>query len=198
VIPNLVKLADKEFPKPVNDVFTIGFLSRVDPKKGLDILIKALSKVDFEYKLVIAGSGDQSYINKLRNLSNKYGNSKNIEWVGWKGGETKFEFLSQIDLMALTSHSENFAIVVIESLSVGTPVFISKMVGLFKYIADKDFGWVTDMNIENVTGDLNKLYQEKDRFIKINAEAPFIIKQEYEENTLADRYIQLYNFAKTN
>jgi hypothetical protein len=72
------------------------------------------------------------------------------------------------------------------------------MVGLFKYIADKDFGWVTDMNIENVTGDLNKLYQEKDRFIKINAEAPFIIKQEYEENTLADRYIQLYNFAKTN
>ncbi len=198
VIPNLVKLTDRILQKQENDVFTIGFLSRVDPKKGLDVLIKALSKVNFKYQLVIAGSGDQHYINTLKNLANKCGNGKNIAWVGWKGGETKFDFLSQLDLMALTSHSENFAIVVIESLSVGTPVFISDHVGLCKYITDKDFGWVTEMKVETVTDNLNKLYLQKDKFKKINAEAPLTIKQEYEESSLANRYIQLYEFAKSN
>jgi len=198
VIPNLVKLTDRTFTKPENDVFTIGFLSRVDPKKGLDVLIKALSKVNFTYQLVIAGSGEPHYINTLQNLANRYGNGKNITWVGWKGGETKFDFLSKLDLMALTSHSENFAIVIIESLSVGTPVFISDQVGLFKYIIDKDFGWVTEMKVETVTDNLNKLYQQKDKIKKINIKAPLTIKQEYEENSLANRYIQLYEFAKSN
>lgn len=198
IIPNLVKLPGKKYPRPNNPVFTIGFLSRIDPKKGLDVLIKALSKVNFDYKLLIAGSGEPHYIDSLKAIANKYGNSRNVEWVGWKGGEGKFDFLSQIDLMALTSHSENFAIVVIESLSVGTPVFISDQVGLFKYVAENDCGWVTTCDIETVTANLNRLHQEKGKFIRINTETPAQIEKEYEESHLADQYIQLYNLSIKN
>jgi len=198
IIPNLVKLSDKSYPRLQNQVFTIGFLSRVDPKKGLDVLIEALSKVTFDYKLLIAGSGETQYVDTLKKLTHQCGNADRIDWVGWKGGESKFEYLSQIDLMALTSHSENFAIVIIESLSVGTPVFISDQVGLFTYITESDFGWVTDMNTETITENLNRLFLEKGKLKHINSVAPIKIKEEYEESHLANEYIQLYCSATTN
>ncbi|WP_448702987.1 XrtY-associated glycosyltransferase XYAG1 [Mucilaginibacter sp. AW1-3] len=195
IIPNLVKLPGKKYPRENNPVFTIGFLSRIDPKKGLDILIKALSKVDFDYKLLIAGSGEAHYIDTLKAITHKNGNSKKVEWVGWKGGDGKFEYLSQIDLMALTSHSENFAIVVIESLAVGTPVFISDQVGLFKFVNEKDYGWVTHNKVEEVTSKLNELYKEKGKFTRINNECPAQIAHQYEESHLVEQYLQLYNLS---
>lgn len=198
IIPNLVKLPAKQYPRPKHSIFTIGFLSRVDPKKGVDVLIKALCKVDFDYRLLIAGSGEPNYINSLKALAGKCGNDKKIEWIGWKGGDAKFEFLSGLDLMALTSHSENFAIVVIESLSVGTPVFISDQVGLFKYVAENDYGWVTNMNIEAITQNLNNLSKDKAKLGRIQTECPLQIAHEYEESHLADQYIRLYTSSIKN
>ena len=193
VIPNMVKLSDNNYLRPTNSVFTIGFLSRVHPKKGLDVLIKALSKVDFAYRLQVAGSGEDVYVNSIKELSIQCGNSDLIDWVGWKNGEDKFVYLSNLDLFALTSHSENFAIVVIESLSVGTPVLVSDQVGLFNFVQETDFGWVTDMDIENITAKLNTLYLDKQKLARISREAPAKIKDEYEESNLAKQYLRFYN-----
>lgn len=192
VIPNLVSLSEKTYSRPYNDVFTIGFISRIAPKKGLDLLITSLSKVNFNYKLQIAGDGDADYIASLKKLSKEMGNADKLEWVGWKNGEDKFEFLSQLDLFALTSHNENFAVVVVEALSVGTPVLLSDKVGLYKYVLDRDMGWITDLNVENITQQLNTLYSEKNKLQKINLEAPAKIKVEYDDSALAKEYIQLY------
>ncbi|MDB5012296.1 MAG: hypothetical protein JWQ25_498 [Daejeonella sp.] len=126
ILPNLVNApcptSRKVIPKK-SKTLVIGFISRIDPKKGLDILIKALSKVNFSYKLKIAGTGDADYISYLNKVASEHGNSEHIEWVGWKDKVQKFLYYSSIDLFALTSLNENFAVVVIESLSVGSPVF---------------------------------------------------------------------------
>lgn len=196
VIPNLVKLSDRTYLRTDNNVFTIGFLSRVDPKKGLDVLIKALSKVNFEYKLMVAGAGEDEYVNSLKQLSIDVGNSDKIEWVGWKNGDAKFDFFSKLDLFALTSHSENFAIVVIESLSVGTPVLVSNNVGLFRFVEQKDYGWVTDMNIENISLQLEKAVANTEKLKRINERVPSLIMEEYEESRLAQEYVDLYRKCK--
>ncbi|CAM4108034.1 Glycosyltransferase involved in cell wall bisynthesis [Pedobacter westerhofensis] len=192
VIPNLVMLSENTYPRPNNKIFTIGFISRIDPKKGLDLLIKALSKVNFEYHLQIAGEGEENYVNSLKQLAVECGNDQKLEWVGWKNGEEKFEYLSQLDLFALTSHNENFAVVVIEALSVGTPVLLSDKVGLYKYVLDRDMGWITDLNVDNITQQLNTLYAEKSKLQKINVLAPAKIKAEYNDSVLAKEYLQLY------
>jgi glycosyltransferase involved in cell wall biosynthesis len=192
VIPNLVVLSEKAYPRPENEIFTIGFISRIDPKKGLDLLIKALSNVNFEYKLQIAGEGEDNYVASLKQLSVESGNDSKLEWVGWKNGEDKFDFLSRLDLFALTSHNENFAVVVIEALSVGTPVLLSDKVGLYKYVLDRDMGWTTDLNVDNITRQLNNLYCERNKLQKINSEAPARIKDEYNDSALAKEYIKLY------
>jgi glycosyltransferase involved in cell wall biosynthesis len=192
VIPNLVVLSEKAYPRPENEIFTIGFISRIDPKKGLDLLIRALSNVNFEYKLQIAGEGEDNYVASLKQLSLDSGNDSKLEWVGWKNGEDKFDFLSRLDLFALTSHNENFAVVVIEALSVGTPVLLSDKVGLYKYVLDRDMGWTTNLNVDNITQQLNNLYCERNKLQKINSEAPARIKDEYNDSALAKEYIKLY------
>jgi glycosyltransferase involved in cell wall biosynthesis len=198
IVPNLVRLSHQTYVRKQNDIFTIGFLSRMDPKKGLDILIKALAKVHFEYRLLVAGSGEETYLNFLKQLSVDCGNADKIKWLGWKSGEDKFEFLSELDLFALTSHSENFAIVIIESLSVGTPVFISEHVGLYKYISQNDYGWVTDMNVDNIVTKLNEVVTEKQKLSRINATLPDLIRKEFDGSTLTKEYIKLYNMVTEN
>lgn len=192
VIPNLVELPDKTYERAANDVFTIGFLSRIDQKKGLELLIKALSGLSCPYKLLIAGSGENNYIRSLKDLSQSCGNDGNIEWVGWKNSEEKFAFLSKLDLFALTSFSENFAIVVIESLAVGTPVLISNQVGLYEYILKNDLGWVSENNLQQLTLKFNEIIADKLKLKKINKLAIEITRRDFDERVLTAQYIQYY------
>lgn len=194
VIPNLVFLSENRRKKVVPNTFTIGFLSRIDPKKGLNILIEALSMVNFDYKLIIAGSGDSAYINNLIDLSINLGNSSKIEWVGWLDGEEKFDFLSEIDVLALPSHNENFAIVIIEALSVGTPVVISKNVGLSKYVLDNNLGWICESLIPmNFAAKLDEVYNN-DKWLKnINLISPELIRKDFDPKELANKYGELYS-----
>ena len=177
IIPNLVKLSEKVYERGINERFTIGFLSRVDPKKGLDILIKALSKVSFDYELHIAGSGDEDYIRFLKSVSHECGNTAKIKWLGWKSSEDKFDYLSKIDLFALTSHSENFAIVIIEALSMGTPVIISENVGLHNYVTENNFGWTTDLEPEHIAMVLNEAFMDKKKTAGDQFSGAFIYKR---------------------
>lgn len=196
IIPNLVTLPQQGYERTQNAVFTIGFLSRIDPKKGLDKLIYALGKVGFPYELLVAGDGNQEYISELKALAESVGNTDRIKWVGWKSGEDKFAFLAQLDLFALTSHSENFAIVVIEALATGTPVLVSDKVGLYKYVSQHDYGWVTGMCTDDIVAQLHNALRESQKSRRINDLVPAIIRHEYEDSRLAAHYLDLYQAQK--
>ncbi len=195
LIHNIVDLPYDTGQPPVhqsNPAFTIGFLSRVDPKKGLDILIKALAGVDFPFVLKIAGSGDGAYMNELRELIVAEGLEAKVEWVGWKKGEEKFSFLADVDLFALTSHNENFAVVVIESLSVGTPVLVSENVGLSRYVKERNLGWVTTLGLKEVRARLTEAYRAQQERFRIRKDAVPIIREDFNEEKLAADYADMY------
>ena len=161
---------------------------------GSEMCIRDRSKVTFPFRFKIAGSGEESYVASLKALAMSYGINQYIEWVGWKSGEEKFEYLSGLDLFALTSHSENFAIVVIESLSVGTPVLISDQVGLHKYVSNQDLGWVTSLEVDNVSDALNTCVSQKEKATRIQTHAPAQIHTEYRDDILASQYIDYYTY----
>jgi len=192
IIPNLVTLPAEPNERIDNEVFTIGFLSRIDPKKGLDILMKAVSKLTMPYQLLIAGAGSEAYTAELKELANSTGIADKIKWVGWKNGEAKFDFFAGLDLFALTSHSENFAIVVIEALATGTPVVISDQVGLFQYVRDHDYGWVTTLRPHEVAATLEAAIRDKPKRQRIAATAPRAIRAEFDDRRLAQQYVDLY------
>jgi glycosyltransferase involved in cell wall biosynthesis len=198
IIPNLVALPDTQHPRPDNELFTIGFLSRVDPKKGLDILIRALGQVQLPYRLRIAGAGSDEYTKELQDIASTAGIADKIEWVGWKNGEAKFEFFANLDLFALTSHSENFAIVVIEALVTGTPVLISDQVGLYQFVRSHDYGWVTSLSPSEIATVIEAAIRDKSKRQRITSVAPAAIRHEFDDRRLAHQYLDFYAAPTTH
>ena len=86
------------------------FMSRIHPKKGLEYLIESLGKLkEYNFALVIAGSGEPDYVQQIQDLLVTHSISDRAHLVGFVEGEIKNLYLQGSDLFTLTSHSENFA-----------------------------------------------------------------------------------------
>jgi glycosyltransferase involved in cell wall biosynthesis len=194
-IPNFVKL-----PIKINSADNIAgnpikllFFSRIEEKKGLDILLDALIKVAVPYHLTIAGNGDIEYINKLKTYAAQLGIDKHITWAGFYN-EDKFDMLGKHDLFILPSHDENFANTVVESLSVGTAVLISENVGLYDYVAEKKLGWICKANAKSIStyiDDIGNNYQKE--LLRIRTTSPAVIYDDFNPDNLVEEYLNMYN-----
>jgi len=201
VIPNLVSLdlgetggpyqvaSNKELTK---DCFKLIFLSRIEEKKGLELLFNALSTIDISWRLTIAGSGDKQYLQSLKQLARELKLSDKIYWLGQVNNQDKYTLMAAHDLLALTSYNENFANVVVESLSVGTPVLISKQVGLADYVEDKKLGWVTGLEISEIREQILNAFQSFTKRSEIRNNSSSIIKKDFSDQTLVEKYINMY------
>jgi glycosyltransferase involved in cell wall biosynthesis len=194
VIPNIVELPEQRLlsQRVANDVFTIVFLSRIHHKKGLEYLFEALAKVEFSFRLRIAGGGDVDYIDALKVLAKQLKIDPNIDWVGWLDGAAKYQLLQQADLCALTSYNENFAMVVIESLAMGTPVLLSDQVGLGQYVNDNQLGWVIPQQVEQIATTLHYIHRYPAELEAIRQRATTTIYQDFSPSSLAQQYLEAY------
>ena len=141
------EVLERRFPELKGRKYVL-FMSRLHPKKGLDLLQQAWSerlrdegqagggrREDRESRdsgvkglshgggsqetvLVIAGpEEDRGYAEKLKREG-----GREVIWTGELRGEEKWAALGHAEFLVLPSHSENFGIVVAESLAAGRPV----------------------------------------------------------------------------
>jgi len=198
VLPNIISLPKVEVNRRSNEVFTMVFMSRVHPKKGIELLFKAIAALPFPFKLKIAGSGEEAYIKDLKEQAIQLNISDNIEWLGWVDRTEKFNLLMQSDLFTLVSYNENFANVVIESLHVGTPVLVSYGVALSEFVMQNDMGWVTGLEIEAITKKLTEIYNDKPKRDQINTTAPALIAEMFAPAKLIGDYAANYQQIVAN
>ena len=199
VIPNLINfagskpLADKLFPlaKVETRELSLLFLSRIEEKKGLELLFQSLTKLKIAFKLTVAGTGLKNYVDELKNLAEELNISQHITWLGYVS-DNKFELLEKNDLLVLPSYNENFANVVVESLSVGTPVLISEHVGLADYVNENGFGWITSLQPKTITKTLMEAAKDLKKRQHIRTSAPQKITEDFDDGTLAKRYLRMY------
>jgi glycosyltransferase involved in cell wall biosynthesis len=192
-LSNFVKLPVTSPPfNQASAVFRLIFLSRIEEKKGLDILINALALLNFPYSLTIAGSGDKIYVDELKALAKKNGDEADVYWIGFQR-DNKFELLAQHHLLVLPSHDENFGNVIIESLSQGTAVLVSPFVGLSGYVTENNFGWQCELNAASVSNMINFIHQKQDELNFIRENAPARINADFDEGNLIKRYMDMYN-----
>ncbi len=192
-LANFVKIGKssikKQSPGPVLKLL---FLSRIEEKKGLDILLHALPRLTTPYHLTIAGDGDENYISILKNIAHYNHSENNISWIGFQN-ENKFDVFSAHDLLVLPSYNENFGNVVIESLSAGTPVLISEHVGLADYVTKNNLGWICQTTSQSVSDAINAIAADgMDRLATISLNAPSIIHQDFDDDQLIKKYINMY------
>jgi glycosyltransferase involved in cell wall biosynthesis len=192
-LPNILQLPSEPLPRKNNDVFTLLYLSRIHPKKGLEVLLESLSQIETSILLKIAGNGEETYIQALKNKVVSLNIESKVEWIGWKNRDSKFEELAQADLFVLPSYNENFANSVIESLAVGTPVLITFHVGLASYVQQNNLGWITEINSEDIAKAIISAMKDHTKRLHINKHGRKVILNTFSAATLAEEYTKSYN-----
>lgn len=105
------------------------FLSRIHPKKGLDILHRAFELVLRNHPsavLMIAGPMDHDYAQEVRAMFEPLVRTGSTCFPGELRGADKGAAFAAADAFVLPSHSENFGIVVAEAMATGIPVVTSR------------------------------------------------------------------------
>lgn len=154
------------------------FLSRIHEKKGINLLISAIEKIDKKllenHIIVLAGSGDERYIQFLKNEIK----SKNLEsyfkWVGMLRDDMKWSAFKSSDAFILPSHQENFGIVVAEALSQKLLVLTTNKVNIWQEINEYNAGIIKNDDIDGIKSLLeeyinlneNEKYQMKENGYK--------------------------------
>ena len=137
------------------------FLARIHAVKGCDILVEAFAKIANsipEVDLVMAGPDQEGMQSRLQGVAEQLGIGGRVKWPGMIDGDLKWGALRACEALVLTSHSENFGITVVESLSVGRPVLISNRVKIWQEIASDGVGLVDDDTLEGTERLLRKWF----------------------------------------
>lgn len=203
VIPNFVKFpealpAPKLNNSPQDKPFKILFLSRIEEKKGLDILFQALAGLQFPFRLTLAGMGKPQYLSALKLLAARLHIAGKIHWLDEQDYDSKFRLIHSHDLLVLPSHDESFANIVIESLAEGTPVLLSNKVGLADYVRTTRLGWISELQPPALAEALIHAYHHPEQRALISRKAPERIRSDFNENTILSQYLLMYKLALTN
>lgn len=143
------------------------FLSRVHPKKGIEVLIDAFANIyqDFtDWKVVIVGNGEDSYRRALKNKVLNFGLSSCVEILSPVFGEAKVKLYQESSVFCLPSYSENFGMVIAEAMSCGVPAIttngtpwqllngeVSTMGASLDMLGNnKRTGWCIDLSVDNL------------------------------------------------
>lgn len=153
VISNLTYLPSVEVEiRPLVKPVCIGMLTRMVDNKGIDILIHALSilkEKNYEFKTLLAGDGEK--INDFKQLVQKLGLNHEVEFIGWVKGESKEQFMQQIDILAFPSFVEVQPLGIIEAFAWGKTVIASQNIGVCQCAHHGVNAWCTP------TGDAQQL-----------------------------------------
>lgn len=135
------------------------FLSRIQEKKGCDLLIEAFAKVaahDPGLHLVMAGPDQSGWQATLQAQAARLGIADRITWTGMLQGDLKWGAYYASEVFCLSSHQENFGIVVAEALACGKPVLISNKVNIWREIEADKAGFVDTDTVEGTMRNLER------------------------------------------
>lgn len=151
VIPNGIHIPDGE-PNPGKTILHLG---RLHPKKGIDRLIAAWSRLAYDFpdwQLRIVGPSEGGYREALESQALRLAVPRvSIEYPVF--GHDKWNAYREAGLFVLPTLNENFGMVVAESLAAGTPV-ISTKGAPWPGLLEERCGWWVDHGVDALEGAL--------------------------------------------
>ena len=192
-IPNYIEVAPASVRSAGKYLLYIG---RIHPKKAIDNLIKALGESEeflrSDFVLRIAGKGKPEYEQALSTLVSDLKLDKKVQFVGQVEGESKSQLLADAHFTIMPSHSENFGIVVLESLAQKTPVLASVNTP-WESLEKKRIGFWTENTPDVLAKAINRILRmdasEYESFRERSRE--FVIREFDIDNNIG-KWIELY------
>ena len=121
-------------------------VSRIDPLKGLDILIGAMARLEDRSDtrlLIVGGNPDRDReVMRLRSMAAEMGLEDVITFVGAVPQIELPNYYSAADVFVLPSYYESFGLVVLEAMACGTPVITSRIGGPMTFVTEGVSGYV--------------------------------------------------------
>ena len=175
------------------------FLSRVHVKKGINFLIEAVAALKDElggYVVKIAGPGEESYVEELKDLAQRLHVDDKVEFVGPVFGDRKFDLYREADVFVLPTHSENLGIVVTEALACGTPVITTKGTP-WGELETCQCGWWTEIGADPTAEALKAfLSLSKDELETMGHNGRRLVEERYSCKKIAREFMDMYKGVK--
>jgi len=176
----------------------IVFISRINPKKGIEFLIDAWEQLHQDYNdwaIKIAGNGEEAYINKLKNKILLKGLKDKVEILPPIFGKEKYKLYSESSLFVLPTYSENFGMVIAEAMSCGLPV-ITTTGTPWQVLNEKGLGWSIDLSLENVVETIsNAIELGQDALFTMGQNGSQYIHDTFQYTEVAEKNKALYEWV---
>ena len=204
-IPNPINLAEFDhLPKKgvfrskykiASDASLLLYLGRVEPAKGVDLVLQALSLILPKYSnciLAIAGPEEENYISVLSQKAKDFGIQDKVVFTGLLSPVQCLEALGDSDIFVFPSHSENFGMAVAEAMVCGLPVVISDQVGISEFIIANNAGIVVPLEVDAFSEAIKTLLENSDLRMQYAHRATIVIRENFLPSHIAERWSQVF------
>lgn len=125
--------------KTYSSELKLGYVGRIVPGKGIDVLLKAINILDIKFNLLVIGDYNQDF--KYKKLLLNYVDDNNlgesVHFIGFVSNNEIIKYYRKLDLFIFpTLYEESFGNVAIEAMASNVPVIGSNIGALKEYIVD--------------------------------------------------------------
>ena len=191
ILFNGIELGDYSSPSPTPRENAIFFIGRHEERKGLSILLEAVSKLPPDVRVWIASDGPQT-----AELKTRFASDSRIEWLGRISDSEKISRMSRASVFCAPSlHGESFGVVLLEAMAAGTPVVASNLDGYRNVATDDETALLVETgNVAGLASALARVLVDPRLAARLTANGREHA-QRFSMDALADRYIEMYERA---
>ena len=153
----------KPLDKKRDDCFVFGIIKKIEPKYGVDLLIKAYKKFKDSHpnansRLVIYGRG--SSVEELKQLSLEQKISNEVQFEGFISNEKVPEAFNRMNVACFPSVSESFGVAAVEAMACGVPVIVSDAPGFTEVVENGVTGLIVKKKSDDELSEaMTKMYE---------------------------------------
>jgi glycosyltransferase involved in cell wall biosynthesis len=177
------------------NAFTLLSLSRIDQKKNIEGLLRAVKIIlsrNPNVMLHVAGGGASKYIESLRSLARRLAIDDHVTWLGHVESDRKADALAAASAFVLPSHSENFAIAVVEALAAGLPCLVSRGVAISDQIEKAGAGIVVGTAPDDIAAGIEKILGNERAMAAMSLAARALARSAFSIDAMGARLEALY------
>jgi D-inositol-3-phosphate glycosyltransferase len=126
------------------DVPVLLFIGRIEPLKGIDVLIRASAQLDGRFQLLVVGGDQKDAMRKgeLESLARDMGIAGKVVFADAVPHEELVRYYNAASICAMPSYYESFGLVALEAMACGVPVIASRVGGLKETVRDGQTGYL--------------------------------------------------------